>query len=149
MPSVKPVNINDASEPETSLLMAQKEQLGQKHTGNGALDGPHAELQAGEHLLTFPPAAMHPSEDKLEPRSGAVTKWCFRDGHAAMPALGNQPLGPQVGYLEDSVQGKQTKCLGTFLLETRSWGADLSYHCMAPSPGQQSGNTPAAHMGSP
>lgn len=131
MPSVIPVNINDASEAETSLLIVQKEQ---KHAGNGALDWPHAELQAEEHLLTFPPAAMHPSADKPEHKSGTVTKWCFRDGHAAMPALGNQPLGPPMGYLEDIVQERQTKCPVTFLLETRSWGTDLSYHSMAPQP---------------
>lgn len=127
VPSVKPVNINDASEPETSLLMVQKEQLWQKHTGNGALHWPHAELQPAPHFF---PCSYASIWGQAWAQIRNVTKWCFRDCCAAMPTLGNQPLGAHVGYLEDSVQERQTKCLGTFLLETRSWGADLelSFH---------------------
>lgn len=97
------MNIKEASEPETSLLLVQNEQLWHEQTGSGALGLPHAELGAKGHLLACPPAAAHTSEDELEHKSG--TKWCFGDCHTAKRLPRSQEVATQPSH----------KCLGTAL----------------------------------
>lgn len=159
IPSVKPVNINEASGPETSLLLIQNEQLWRKQTGSGALGLPHAELQAKGRLLACPPAAVHASEDKLEHKSGTwlngASEIAMQPTHTwvgmalVVPTTHQQknantwqsaswvPKCGAVGYFRRQSAREANKVPGDLppgRSWARGWGTNLNYRSMAPQP---------------
>lgn len=167
IPSVKPVNINEAGGPETSLLSTQNEQLRHKQMGNWVCPMQNCRLRGSSSLVPLQ-LCTHLRTSLSTNQEGAQMVLQRVPGNQVTRVLGwlwgYQPLTNQknantwqsaswvpkcgaVGCFRRR-QVRQSKHLVTFLLEgaEQICPPNLQYQSMAPSPGQLPCNTPTAYM---